>query len=168
MTSQTYQKLLEFAKEYDSGNYPTDGFEIEVHAFLQEMTDDAKEFLQEILPLLIESKWLPDTATTDDVLTLFRKHNSWVDLDRFDDYFEDSITKAQKLTPSSKLGEETQQELVKLLERTREQINEDLDFCGPFPITSELDHGNKPFRNLITDLYHAAYKRSILIREFQR
>jgi len=169
-SSTLYAKLLAFAKAYcNCGNYPLEGFEVDIHEMLQsEITEDVQQFLREVLPFLIADKWLPETATPEDVWVLFRKHDSWHDLDLLDDFLEKTIASLQKVNTTSDIGTGAKLQLAKLLIQTSTELALELDFIGPFPVTSPSDHGNVPFRRLITDLYRAVYNKSTLIREFVR
>jgi hypothetical protein len=162
-----YDKLIQFGKDCDLGHFPEHSFEVEIHEFLtQELDDAGKMFLAKILPLLIEYHYLDETATVEDVLGFLRRHDSWADMDAFDDLFEETIDSLQKLTPTSTLGDDIKTELLKTLENLRNEINKALDFKSALPIGVGYT-GNEPFHRLVQNLAKLAFENSQIFEEYR-
>ena len=158
-----FDKLIAFGKAYDLGFYSQHSFEIVIHEFLVgDLGEDGRVFLTKILPFLQKLGYLEENATIEDVLNLLKRHDSWADLDSFDDLFSDAIQSLEKIKTTSLLGDETKTELLKTFERQRDQINKNLDFLGAFPMPGV---GNAAFHKLVLGIAKLAFEDSTESKE---
>jgi len=161
-----YETLVQFGKDCDEGNYPEQPFEVCLHRARVANRQDYQDFVEKVLPFLIEKHWLEEPAAIENALNLFKKHDSWQDMEAFGKFYGKIIPELEKISSTSLIGQEWKEETLRVMKERARETERSLDFLIPAPMGDDRV-GNRSFHRLVLDIAKAAFEKSQTFTEYR-